>query len=213
MSRYRLRHRIAPCASADRSNRQIVSTAATRGTVFWLPLARLVAATSAVILLMTGCASAPAPVPTSYGPATDSVVYGYSETQIADDSFQVAFRGNRPTSLERATDFALLRAATVALANGCRHFAIAAMDVVSTDEEPQAPRDSAPQTVEEANPDLPAGRNPTRPAGDVASPTAVVTISCVQDSRDEVSSYDAQFVRDNVAAKYDLPEGTGRSDE
>ncbi len=163
-------------------------------------------ALAAAILLMNGCGSGRAPVPTSYGPATAFVHFGYSETQIADDTFLVTFRGNTPTSLERATDFALLRAASVALDNECRHFAVVATNVVSVDEE--APTPPAPETSEEPQSDQLAGRDRTgRPMGDAATPTAFITISCVDDPAAEVAAYDARFVRENIASKYGLPAG------
>lgn len=49
---------------------------------------------------------------------------GYSETQLAPDVFRVAFRGNGYTSPERAQDFAMLRAAELALQRGFTHLAV-----------------------------------------------------------------------------------------
>ena len=44
----------------------------------------------------------------------------------------------------------------------------------------------------------------------MAAPIASITISLVEDSHDEVSPYDAQFVCDNGTAKYDLQGGTSK---
>jgi len=49
---------------------------------------------------------------------------GYSETQLGDNVFHVSFRGNGYTSYERASDFALLRSAELALEHGFRYFVI-----------------------------------------------------------------------------------------
>jgi len=49
---------------------------------------------------------------------------GYSEIQLADDVFQISFRGNGYTSSERAADFALLRSAEVALEHGFPYFVV-----------------------------------------------------------------------------------------
>jgi len=49
---------------------------------------------------------------------------GYSETQLGDNIFQVSFRGNGYTSRERASDFALLRSAELALEHEFRYFVI-----------------------------------------------------------------------------------------
>jgi hypothetical protein len=49
---------------------------------------------------------------------------GYSETQLAPDSFRVMFRGNAYTSPERMQDFALLRAADIVEQHGFTCFAV-----------------------------------------------------------------------------------------
>jgi hypothetical protein len=66
-------------------------------------------------LLFAGCA-------TEFTPSSGGD--GYSETQLSPTSFQVTFRGNTKTTPERAHDFALLRAAEIALSNKCNHFAV-----------------------------------------------------------------------------------------
>ena len=66
-------------------------------------------------LLLSGCV-------TEYTPSSGGD--GYSETQLSPTSFQVTFRGNTKTTPERAYDFALLRAAELALANKCPHFVV-----------------------------------------------------------------------------------------
>jgi hypothetical protein len=66
-------------------------------------------------LLLAGCV-------TEYAPSSGGD--GYSETQLSPTSFLVTFRGNTKTTPERAHDFALLRAAEIALANKCPHFAV-----------------------------------------------------------------------------------------
>src|SRR5215470_7563257 len=49
---------------------------------------------------------------------------GYSETQLSQNSWTVTFQRNGYTSHERATDFALLRSADVALEHGFNYFII-----------------------------------------------------------------------------------------
>jgi len=49
---------------------------------------------------------------------------GYSDTQLAPDVFRVYFRGNGYTAMERAQDFALLRAAELAQSHGFSCFAV-----------------------------------------------------------------------------------------
>lgn len=63
----------------------------------------------ALITLLTGCAT---------GYVASNGGDGYSETQLAEDNFQVTFRGSTKTTNERAYDFALLRGAELALSKG-----------------------------------------------------------------------------------------------
>ncbi len=55
--------------------------------------------------------------------------YGYSDSQVGKDEFEVTFLGNADTSYERAFDFAQLRAAEIALKHQARSFTI--LDVVN----------------------------------------------------------------------------------
>jgi hypothetical protein len=65
--------------------------------------------------LIVGCAT---------GYTSTGFTGGYSETQLAPDVFRVTFRGNGYTSAERVQDFALLRAADLALSNDYTYFGI-----------------------------------------------------------------------------------------
>ena len=65
--------------------------------------------------LFSGCA-------TSY--QSNGFTGGYTETQLAPDVFRVAFRGNGYTSQERAQDFAMLRAAELALRHEFTHLVV-----------------------------------------------------------------------------------------
>ena len=63
------------------------------------------------LLLLDSCA-------TTYRPLNNGA--GYSDAVIGPDEFRVGFQGNGETSLERAYDFALLRAAEVTRGHGGR---------------------------------------------------------------------------------------------
>lgn len=67
-----------------------------------------------IISIMTGCA-------TAYQPK--GLSGGFEETPLDANVWRVSFRGNGYTKSERAEDFALLRSAELALANGFTHFA------------------------------------------------------------------------------------------
>jgi hypothetical protein len=59
---------------------------------------------------------------TAYQPV--GLTGGYSATRLEENVFQVSFRGNGYTRQERASDYALLRSAQVALEHGYPFFAI-----------------------------------------------------------------------------------------
>ena len=66
-------------------------------------------------LVFAGCA-------TSY--QANSITGGFSETKLAPDVVRVKFRGNGYTKQERAQDFAMLRAAELAVKDGYPYFVI-----------------------------------------------------------------------------------------
>ena len=68
-----------------------------------------------VIAVLSGCA-------TPY--QRQSAMGGYSETQLSENIFTVTFKGNGYTDRERASDFALLRSAELALEKGYKYFII-----------------------------------------------------------------------------------------
>ena len=66
---------------------------------------------------------------TAYQPK-DTLTGGFTETQLAPDAYRIVFNGNSSTSKERAQDFALLRAAELALSAGFPFFTIQDSDNV-----------------------------------------------------------------------------------
>lgn len=70
--------------------------------------------------LLAACATA---VGTAYGPA-DSKGYGYTQTRIEADRYRVAFAGDGATSPETVEDYAMLRAAELAVENGYDWFRV-----------------------------------------------------------------------------------------
>jgi hypothetical protein len=55
--------------------------------------------------------------------------YGYSEQQVGNDVYEVSFLSNADSSYERALDFAMLRAAEIALSRQAKSFTV--LDVVN----------------------------------------------------------------------------------
>ncbi len=74
----------------------------------------------ATSLLLCSCA-------TPYKPLDHR--YGYSEQHITNDVYEVSFLGNGSTSYEKAVDFAMLRAAEIALNRQAKSFSL--LDVVN----------------------------------------------------------------------------------
>jgi hypothetical protein len=70
-------------------------------------------------LSLAACATAP----THYGPAGPSGI-GYSELRIEPDRYRVTFQGGPGAPPEQVQDYALLRAADLALANGFDWFRV-----------------------------------------------------------------------------------------
>lgn len=68
-------------------------------------------------LYITGCA-------TNYKPNGFVGNGGFDDTELAPKYFRVTFKGNEKTSLERATDFALLRTAELMQNKQCESFEI-----------------------------------------------------------------------------------------
>jgi hypothetical protein len=76
-------------------------------------------------LTLAACATA---IGTAYGPA-DSKGYGFTETRIEQDRYRIAFAGDGATDPQTVEDFALLRAAEIAKANGYDWFRVVARNV------------------------------------------------------------------------------------
>jgi hypothetical protein len=72
-----------------------------------------------VFFLLGGCA-------TPY--QSVDLLGGFSETQLAPDSWTITFRGNGYSSRERVTNFTLLRSAEITLENGYSYFIIVNKD-------------------------------------------------------------------------------------
>jgi len=125
--------------------------------------------------LLTGCV-------TEYTPSSGGD--GYSETQLSPTSFQVTFRGNTKTTPERAYDFALLRAAELALANKCPHFVVIS---ATAGDNGTAGMMINSSFIAKKKPELSLSIriHATKPAGE---------------------SLEAAYVRKSIRAKYQMPE-------
>jgi hypothetical protein len=71
-------------------------------------------------LALAACATAP----TLYGPATGPTASGFSDYRIEPGRYRITFRGGPGAPPEQVSDYALLRAADLALADGYDWFRV-----------------------------------------------------------------------------------------
>lgn len=82
----------------------------------------------AALLALTLAACA-ATGPTGYGPATGDRGFGYTDMRIESDRYRIVYRGSGGMAPGIVEDYALARAAEVALDNGYDWFRIAGRDI------------------------------------------------------------------------------------
>lgn len=87
--------------------------------------ARMLIALLVTCVGLAACATGPA-----YRLAVHPGDYGYRDTQITNDRYRVSFSGDYSMSRETVENFALFRAADVALAHGADHFRITARETL-----------------------------------------------------------------------------------
>lgn len=78
------------------------------------------AALAATVVALSACAT----TPTVYQPATGPQSVGYSEYRIEPGRYRITFRGGPGAPPQQVTDYALLRAADLALAEGYDWFRV-----------------------------------------------------------------------------------------
>jgi len=83
---------------------------------------------AAAALSLAACATAP----THYQPATGPSAVGYSELRIEPDRYRIMFQGGPGAPAAQVQDYALLRAADLALAQGYDWFRVVQRDMRQT---------------------------------------------------------------------------------
>ena len=159
----------------------------------------------AVLFSFTACA-------TPY--QQQSLLGGFSETQLSQNIFTVSFKGNGMTSEERAKDFTLLRSTEIALENGYRYFVIINSEASSNKNVVTTPKSS----YTSGNISMYSGYNgygsgsfnssTTTYGGHsyvVSRPTTSNTILLLHDKPQDGSLFfDAEFLKKSLMEKYDL---------
>lgn len=162
---------------------------------------RLIAAVAALVL--TACA-------TAYGPISGN--FGYTHTRLAPNVFEVTFRGSAATRPEQAADFALLRSAELSLAYGYRFFVIVgSRSDISTSTYTMPGYSTTTTTGNIAGNSVMARSTTTHNPGqtvDFELPRTTNRIIASKD-RPDVNGvvYDAQFIWDEIRAKYKIQRG------
>lgn len=93
-------------------------------------------ALTALSLSLAACATAP----TVYQPATAANGIGYSDYRIEPGRYRITFQGGSSARPEQVMDFAIMRAADLAIADGYDWFRVSDRFIQSTDAGSSGPR-------------------------------------------------------------------------
>jgi hypothetical protein len=170
----------------------VIKTTKTKTTVGYVIL-------SCAALFMVGCA-------TKY--QADGFTGGFTETQVAENVWRVAFRGNGYTRSTRAEELALLRSADLAIQNGFRYFAFIESRIDKSSVAITSPTQSTSSFSANSYGGNIYGTGTTTTYGGnttiINRPSAVNTVMMFK-NKPELPGviYDANFVCDSVGRKYE----------
>jgi hypothetical protein len=126
---------------------------------------------------------------------------GFSETMLAPDTFKINFSGNGFTSGERASDFAILRAADKSIALGCSYFSVmneadsATVGSVSFGSASWGRRNAWATST-------------TMP---VVKPNSNLLVKCYASQPQDTPAFDANFIAESIRQKYGIKPLPGTS--
>ncbi len=138
---------------------------------------------------------------------------GYSETALAENVFQVSFRGNGYSSAERVADLSLLRCAELCLERGYAHFLLVdAADSATISTYTTSSRASTTGTVTGVGNNAYLSAQTTVTPGRThvyVKPSRMNTIVCFKEKPEgQGLALDARFVSDSIRSKYRIPHGS-----
>ncbi|WP_394497045.1 CC0125/CC1285 family lipoprotein [Shewanella sp. ENK2] len=162
-------------------------------------------------ILFSGCA-------TTY--QSNGFSGGYSETQLDDNVFKVAFRSNGNTSKERVADFTLLRSAELTMQGGYKYFVIVDANSYTSNSTYTTPTIATTNanTSTYGNANI-YGNNATYNANtygtatttvsggqtyNISKPSSSNTIVCFNEKPTTGFSYNAEFIFKSITKKYDI---------
>lgn len=142
-------------------------------------------AITVLALALSGCAT---------GYQSKGMSGGFSETVLAPDTFMIDFSGNGFTSAERASDFAILRAADKSEALGCDHFSVL-----------NGREDATTSTVSFGTANV--GQNTVVASGGafpVVKPNTKLYVKCFKGLPAGGEAFDVKFIQNSIRAKYKI---------
>ena len=133
---------------------------------------------------------------------------GYSETKLDENVFKVRFRGNGYTSRERASDFALMRSAELALNNGYKYFVIIDSGSYSSNSTYTTPTRHTTSGNVNAFGNMAYFNSTTKTKGgqtyNISKPSSSNTIVCFKEKPQVGFSYNAEFIYKSISKKYGI---------
>ena len=150
-------------------------------------------------ILLSGCA-------TTY--QSSGFSGGYSETQLDENVFKVAFRGNGYTGRERVADFTLLRSAELSLQNGYKYFVVIDANSYTSNSTHTTPTRSNTTANVYGSGNYAYGNATTTTYGgqtyNISKPSSSNTIVCFKEKPENTFSYNADFIYKNIIKKYNI---------
>lgn len=118
---------------------------------------------------------------------------GYSETKLAENIFNVSFQGNKKTGRGKTWDFALLRSAELTLEEGYRYFIVMDSNYYE-------------KLGTHRSPTFIIGTNMIVGGDSIVTvaPSSTNMIACFNEKPENVFSYDAQFIYQELTRKYEI---------
>ena len=133
---------------------------------------------------------------------------GYSETQLDENVFKVAFRGNGYTGREKVADFTLLRSAELSLQNGYKYFVVIDANSYTSNSTHTTPTTSNTTANVYGSGNYAYGNARTTTYGgqtyNISKPSSSNTIVCFKEKPENTFSYNAGFIYKNITKKYNI---------
>ncbi|MCP5357614.1 MAG: hypothetical protein H7A06_05690 [Pseudomonadales bacterium] len=149
-----------------------------------------------ILLALQSCA-------TSYGKNSFWNDGGFSETELQPNIFTVRFQGNEFTSLERASEFSMLRASELCISRDMGYMEFS--NVVSEERQSGYIPGSSTTTANATavgNSAFGTATTTYTPGTALYSPEAGLTVRCVSTQSD--GAWDARFLENSLKTKYGI---------